>query len=395
MPSTVVPVLGPDVAPIDGLEDLIVHLDKLVADPETKMDPRLFDSVELQLAESNIPPLLPCLLPKLTEVLKTTPHDPAVPVALTIKLLGPVSFPQTLALADEDSLIAALSSPAPSAKALAMTILHKAAASPSDVAHLAAMPTLLSHFLHTWLATPQVEIGEKGSRVLGDLLDTDATSEPLHRPSAGAGPITIDGVTWVNGTSNRSNNNNATEARHLRPRGTGALWNRLFHDPTLYTHLYALPRGKDTLPGAPGHLSAHQTTLAQGRILRILPRLAALDFRAVTQPPQPTLPSPPAEVEVDTSIGLLQFAALRMVDKEDVLMHRNLVHFFDGLLSLLRLRADMDGPEKDLIVRTASAILAEATADDPALRDALRSLPERTVPEEADGLRAFVELVLS
>ncbi|KAL2761021.1 hypothetical protein ACRALDRAFT_2024889 [Sodiomyces alcalophilus JCM 7366] len=390
MSSTVVPVLGPDVAPIDGLEDLIVHLDELVADPQTELNPKIFDFVELQLSESNIPPILPCLLPKLTDILKTTPHDPAVPVSLTIKLLGPVSFSHALTLADQDALISALSSPAPSAKALAMTILHKAAASPSDTAHLATMPLLLSHFLHTWLATPQVEVGEKASRVLGDLLETDATAEPIRRPSSHTAAITVDGVVWANGSTATS----TAEPAHLRPRGQGTLWHRLFHDPTLYTHLYSLPRGKDIL--AASDLTAHQTTLAQGRILRILPRLAALNFAAVTQPPQPTLAPVPdqlAGVDVDTSTGLLPFAALRMVDKEDVLMHRNLVHFFEGLLSLLRLRVDMGGPEKDLIVRTMTGLLAEATADDATLRDALRSLPDRTVHEEKDGLRAFVDLV--
>lgn len=311
---------------------------------------------------------------------------------MTVKLLGPVSFSHILTLADQDSLLSAISSPAPSAKSLAMTILHKAAASPDDAAHLATLPLLLSHFVYTWLATPQVEIGEQGTRVLTDLLEMDATSEPIRRPS-GSAAITINGVTWANGTN--GNGDSAPEPRHLKPRGQGALWHRLFRDPSLYIHLYSLPRGKDVFSGA--DLTPNQTSLAQGRILRILPRLAALDFAAVTNPPQPTLgpvPSQAADAGIDTSTGLLQLAALHMVDRDDVLMHRNLIHFFEGLLSLLRLRVDMGGPERDLIVRTMTGLLADATANDATLRDALRSLPDRTVREEMDALRAFVDQVL-
>ncbi|KAJ0162195.1 hypothetical protein CTA2_4960, partial [Colletotrichum tanaceti] len=56
--------------------------------PRTEAPRRCRASAE----QTNIPPLLPILLPNLTTILKTTPHDPSPIVSLTIKLLSPVPF---------------------------------------------------------------------------------------------------------------------------------------------------------------------------------------------------------------------------------------------------------------------------------------------------------------
>ncbi|KAM0326650.1 hypothetical protein ACHAQA_006519 [Verticillium albo-atrum] len=389
MSGNVVPSYVEGDVPVTGLDELVDHLDKAAEDPEAAFQLKLFDHVELQLTESNTPPLLPILLPKLTAILRTTQQDPAIPVSLTIKLLRPVSFTQTLTLADDAALITALSSPAPSANLLAMTILHKAT-SPADVAVLASMPKVLEEFIRRWLSAPQVEVGERGTRLLGDLLEIDSESPPLRTPREA---ITINGVPWTNGSTNGAGAKDEL-AGHHKPRGQGALWRRITHDADLYNLLVALPQGRDISGEV---LTEHQTTLAQGRLLRLLPRLAVRDFGIVTKAPPKAgddelMGGADPEAEARES-GLLQFVALKMIDKEDMLMHLSLIDFFETLISLLRVRVAEAGEDQDLIVQTLRRILAAATRDDNLLRAAVQDLPERTVPEEAEGLRAFIQKI--
>ena len=90
-----------------------------------------------------------------------------------MKLLRPVPFTQALTLASEDALIQALRSPAPAAAILAITVIAKAARSPGDTAILSIMKGVVENLIRTWLSTPYVEVGEKATKVLGDLLEVD------------------------------------------------------------------------------------------------------------------------------------------------------------------------------------------------------------------------------
>ncbi|MCV5390152.1 hypothetical protein OFC62_36125, partial [Escherichia coli] len=49
MSSHVVPVASSEMAPVLGIEELESHLDQLVAEPETPLNAKLIDDVELQL----------------------------------------------------------------------------------------------------------------------------------------------------------------------------------------------------------------------------------------------------------------------------------------------------------------------------------------------------------
>ena len=309
--------------------------------------------------ETNTPPLIPRLLPKITDILKRYQQDPAVLCSLAIKLLGPLSFTQVMSLASEEAIIMALRSPAPSANLLAMTILHKAAKSPGDAAILAAMKDIITSFLAKWLCAPQVEVGEKGAKVLGDLLDVDSDT----RPTEG---LALSGV----------------EIAVRRVPGQGFMWRRIFHDRDVYKLILSLCSNGSHYSSADG-LTSLQLSLAQGRLLRVLPRLAALNLAALTKTNFPELHQQLENPGVDA--GLLQFAALHMIDKEDVLMHMNLIDFFEALLSIQRI-----APFSQYKMDTLRAIFREATRRDDTLKKAILSLPERTAPDEADELRQFI-----
>ncbi|KAI4863807.1 hypothetical protein F4820DRAFT_459276 [Hypoxylon rubiginosum] len=347
-----------DIVPVSGVDELDKHLDDILIDPTLPSIPKLFDDVELQLTDANIPPLIPRLLPKVTEILKQYQQDPAVLCSLATKLLGPVNFTQVLSLASEEALIQALRSPAPSANILAMTVLEKAARSPSDAAILAMMNQIVTNFLTQWLSAPQVEVGEKGSRVLGDLLDVDCDTRPP------------DGLS-VNGT----------EIVVGRPPGQGLMWRRIFHDRDIYDLILSLCSSS-------GPLNSQQQSLAQGRLLRILPRLAALNFRAVTWTDFSDLNQRCANFSGNG--GLMHFAALHMVDKEDILMHLTLIDFFEVLLSIQRIT-----PFSTYKIDTLKGLVKEATTQDKALEAALLSLYERKLPEEAEELGPFIQEILN
>lgn len=253
-----------------------------------------------------------------------------------------------------------------------MAILHKAASSASDAAQLASMPRVLEELIRTWLSSPDVQVGEKGNKLLGDLLEVDSEVPALQEVRHA---VTVDGVAWSSGPVNGQNGTR-------RPTGSGQLWQRITNDSSIFNLLLSLAKGQDP-SGAT--LTAHQTSLAQGRVLRVLPRLAALDFGRVARPLGGG----------DQGQSLLHFASISMVDKKDMLMHLTLIDYFEALVSLLRIRVDQGGVDNSFITLTLRRIIEEATTDDNVLKAALLGLPDRTVPEEADGLRAFVQDIVS
>ncbi|KAK4183416.1 hypothetical protein QBC35DRAFT_113522 [Podospora australis] len=369
-----------DNVPIIGLDELDKHLDDLIADPNLSLVHKLFDDVEIQLTDSNIPALLPSFLPKLTTLLKQYHGNPEAIVSLTIKFLGPVSFTQVLQLASEESLIQALSAPAPDANILVMTIIGKAAATPNDAAILSVMPDLFRAFIQRWLTAPQVEVGQKGGKVLGDLLDIDCPLPPPP-PARADAPIPTH-----------------TELVLRRAPGKGLLWELLFNNESMYRLLLDILSGRDE---ALAEGDTHQLSLAHGRILRILPRLATLNLEAISTS-QFTATTPSYNINghsagfEDGSMsaprpgdGLLQFAALYMVDKKDVLMHFNLVDFFETFVSLMRV-----AEHSARRVEITKALLRDAVASDDTLKNALLTLPERIVEEERGLLRAWLTEIM-
>ncbi|EPE24189.1 hypothetical protein GLAREA_08039 [Glarea lozoyensis ATCC 20868] len=297
---------------VSGLEDLEAHLRQVIAFPDTQLDAKLFDDVELQLNETNIPPIIPRLLPQLTQILLTYEKDPSLLASMIIKLLRPMKFTEALTLASEDALIQALRSPAPSANLLAMTIIGKATRSPGDTAILSIMKGVIESLIHTWLSTPHVEVGERATQMLGDLLEVDCD----RRISAGI-DTKMSGLQIAGG---------------MAP-GQGLLWRRIFHDREIYGLLLSLCSFHTSGDGE-HQLDKRQKSLAQGRLLRLLPRLSCLDFYTVSHSQFPDIDRQYGIP--DGEEGLLYFAMVDMVNKEeDMLMHITLIDLFVELLVVM------------------------------------------------------------
>ncbi|VUC22394.1 unnamed protein product, partial [Clonostachys rosea] len=127
--------------------------------------------------------------------------------------------------------------------------------------------------------------------------------------------------------------------------------------------------------------TTRQVTLSQGRLLRLLPRLATLNLAPLIAKSAPDL---------FAGESLLYWASLKMIDYNDVLVHLNLVDFFETLVSVMRVaetRSSIVDEEVGALIRTASK-------DDTVLRDALKVLPDRTIEEEAEPLREYITKLL-
>lgn len=288
--------------------------------------------------------MIPRLLPNLTQILLTYDKDPTIFASLSIKLLRPIKFTEALTLASEDALIQALESPAPSANILAITVLAKASRSPSDTAILSIMKGVVGSFVRRWLSTPHVEVGEKATQALGDLLEVDCD----RRSSAG-----ID--TKMSGMQLAGT-----------PSGQGLLWRRIFQDRDIYGLIFSLCSSK-TIGTGEEQLDERQKSLAQGRLLRLLPRLAAFDFHTVTRTQFP-------EIErqyglQDGEHGLLFFAMVDMVDKQDILMHLNLIDLFIEFLEKMS-TAELTQPTLDYL----ASLTKKVAGSDGALYKTLEAI---------------------
>jgi hypothetical protein len=260
-------------------------------------------------------------------------------------------------LASEDSLVQALKSPAPSANILAIAVIEKAARSPSDTAILSIMKGVVEEFLRIWLSTPHVEVGEKATKVLGDLLDVDCDRR------------TID--TKMNGM----------EISSRKPSGQGLLWRRIFQDREIYQLIFELC-SFETVGTGTGQLDERQKSLAQARLLRVLPRLSALDFYTISHTNFPDIEQQYGLHEGEQ--GLLWFAATDMVKKEeDMLMHITVIDFFAEFLETMSL-TDITQPTMEYL----RELLRKVTATDQTMYKSLESIalnPE-SAPELVDLL---------
>ncbi|KAG6074520.1 hypothetical protein E4U33_002462 [Claviceps sp. LM78 group G4] len=362
-----------DNVPIKGLCELEAHLQQLNDDPSLPFQVDLLEDVELQLTEDNIPPLLPRLLPLLAGCLKVTAQDPTPLLSLTTKVLSPLSFTQRLEIADPPSLLTALSSPLPGVNLLAFTIIRKAADFPSDVSILRAIPNLVGEMVRCWLATESVDVGEFAARVLRELLETDCDIPQYYAVDEQDSQTCVD--------------SNETNAERRVP-GHGQLWQLIFSSRPILSLIqrYCSVEAETTDGTLPRAM--HQVTISQGRLLRLLPRLCAMNYPVLSRCVYPDLFVLPSAEIGQLGQGLLQWAALGMVDRRDFLMNLNLIDFFETLVSIMR-RCKRSS-ELDSLIGNMVKTAIRFDDSEHKVEVSLKTLPSRTVEEEAEPLRAYI-----
>ncbi|KAK4951658.1 hypothetical protein LTR28_006796 [Elasticomyces elasticus] len=277
------------------IEQLTAHLDALDQDPSTALDVRLLDTCALVLPGS-VGEATSTLITRLSETLPKLLQDPSPAIPFLMKLLEPYSFTDVLAFQSVD-FVGGLQTAALPYNDLVLSLLQKAASKASDAAILAGRPEVIAALVTLWLCTPDAGVADKAGRVLYELLKVDRETPQ------------------------------GANCEHLASRPLGLVWRRVFRDRDIYGLIFDICTLKP-IKKEP-QLSKSQKTLAQARLMDWLPALGAQDWAAITQSYHRDIESQYGVKEA----GLLEFAALHMVDfKDDVLMHRCLIDFFAKLL---------------------------------------------------------------
>ncbi|KAH7322919.1 hypothetical protein B0I35DRAFT_407336 [Stachybotrys elegans] len=356
-----------DVAPILGLDQFRLHLEELQQNQEVVPDATLIDDISIQLTDYNTPPLLPWMLPALANVLRSTQHDAGALFQITVKLTKSLDFTTCLGLADEETMLTMLDSPVDGANLLALHIIHKAANDPNDASILAERPVVFERLVRRWLQAPSTRVASHAEQVLGDLLEVDCS------------------IPIVNGSSLPRQHQVVTPPMRRRHGEVGhdELWNIFFSNQVL--SLIKTTCGQSENDAR----NLSDITIAQGRVLRLLPRLASFNLHAVSDTSHAQVFPLPDAVAEAVGCGLLQWATLGMIDQTDELMERTLVDFFEQLVLNMRDHTRRAGDQTILkkLVRTT-------TQTDPRIMSALKSLPQNVEEEDEERTRVFIEQLL-
>jgi hypothetical protein len=304
-------------APTMVFQELSEHLQKVDEDPTTQLDTDLLERCELstntpeyrgQIWKETRPLFLQiaALLPKLQQ-------DPSSLTHFIVKLAEPYRFED---IKDIDFEIG-LDLKATAFHSLILTLLGKAATSSTDVQTLANRPTVISAIVRLWLCTQDAGVATQAEDLITSLLEVSKNE-----------PVSMDGKS------------------SLHTYGTGPMWRRLFSDQDIsslyyhYTSLKSLPSPAQPI------LNKRDKTVSQARLLSWLPRVAAMNWDAVTS-------SYGLDVEREVGLkeeqGLLHYAALKMVNiEDDMLMHMTLLSFFSILITTVKTKPHLSHYDSSL-----------------------------------------------
>ncbi|KAF1932597.1 uncharacterized protein M421DRAFT_416223 [Didymella exigua CBS 183.55] len=287
------------------LSSLSAHLQIIESEPTTQLNTELIEQCELFTSTAEYrgqtwketQPLflqIAALLPQLQQ-------DPSPLVHFITKLATPYRFED---IKDVDFEIA-LDLQATPFHGLILSLLHKATASSADTQVLANRPDVVAAIVRLWLCTQDTGVATQAEDLLFSLLKASKNE-----------PLSITGE----------------DTGHTH--GTGPMWRRLFNDQDVrslyYHHTYLQKLSSPPLPD----LSKREKTIAQARLLSLLPRVGSLHWDTLVVPHATDVER---EIGLSEDQGLLHYATMKMVDtEEDMLMYMTLISFFSKLITTVK-----------------------------------------------------------
>ncbi|KAL3474545.1 hypothetical protein BJX99DRAFT_231535 [Aspergillus californicus] len=274
-------------------DEVVAHLQQVQIEPSTPLDQTLLDKLKLELTESTDRKVPAALLTQISQLLPILQEDPTPITTLGIKSAAYFSFTELRAVDPPINFIAGFRAPSPPVNLLALTLLRKASHISSDAAIVAGDPELVSSLIELWLSTPSTAVAQAALDSLWALLEVDLTS-------------TLENAKDIFG-------------------GQGLMWRRVFTDKDVYGRIFSFC--SLTADGVSG-LSNREKSVAQGRLMTFLVKAGQLRWDFISSPQIPDI-----EAQYQSQ-SLLHFAACKMVDKSDVLMHMTQLNFFRELLEI-------------------------------------------------------------
>lgn len=273
------------------------HLEQVQRDPSRRLDLSLLDRLKLELTENTDRVVPSTLLTQVSQLLPVVQEDPTPLTTLGMKAAANFTFTDLRSIDPPVNLIAGFRASSPPVNLLALSLLGKAGQVASDAAIMAGDSELVTSLIELWLSTSSTAVAQAALDVIWALLEIDLAS-PLE-------------------TGEQSNENVGV--------GQGLVWRRMFTDKGVYGSLFSLCSLADD---GPGSLPKRDKTVAQGRLMSLLVKAGRLRWDIISKPQIPEVEN---RYQCDS---LLHFAACRMVDKDDVLMHMTLLGFFHDLLEI-------------------------------------------------------------
>lgn len=291
------------------------HLDQVQRDPSTPLNLTLLDKFSMELTENTDRSITAALLSQIPQLLVVLQEDPTPITTLGIKATAYSTFTDLLSV----DFIAGFQATSPPINLLALSLLSKAGRAPSDAAIVAGNPELVVSLFELWLSTNSTAVSQAAIDTIWALLEIDLASA-LENVESGRASL---------------------EAYE----GQGLMWRRVFTDKRVYGLLFSCC----SLDGE-GSLSKRQKTIAQGRLMDLLVKAGRRRWDIISRSQVPDI-----EAKYHCS-SLLHFAACRMVNTKDVLMHMTLLNFYRELI-------EIDTP--GLVAR--SSVQSISTLSSPAL----------------------------
>ncbi|KAF3940007.1 hypothetical protein ABW19_dt0203987 [Dactylella cylindrospora] len=269
----------------DTAKNLQAHLEGFTN--STDLDVKLVDTFRLQLNEDSRKAALPIFLPLLTKTLPLT-SSPQPLCALLIALLEPIPFNELLNLTTPAEILPTLSFPNAHIQLMGLKLLQKATATASSAHALASHPDLVASIVNLSLVASNTEVADLASKILLDLLAVDSV-----------GPAGV---------------------------GEGLIWRRVFGDKDIYQSFF----DNCSWRNKSASMSRAEKTLAQARLLAMLPKMAGLNWDMVSRS---HFPQVEARFEGEGTLdGLLGFATAMVEMEFDVLMYMTVIEFYSEFL---------------------------------------------------------------
>lgn len=200
-------------------------------------------------------------------------------------------FKRVLTIQPRVDFTAGFSSPLPTVNLAVLSLLEKATFRTSDVDIVAGRADVVAALITLWLCTQDTTVAERAHDVIEGLLLADEGG---------------------NTTGNR-----AIMDENL-------MWRRVLRDKDIYGSIFSIC--SLSTADQEGSLSKREKTVSQARLLGMLLKIDSDPVRTSQIP----------EIEQRFGVkngGLLQFAAIHMVDyRDDVLMHMTLINFYAAYL---------------------------------------------------------------
>ena len=200
-------------------------------------------------------------------------------------------FTRVLAIHPPVDFTAGLSSTIPSINLTVLSLLKEATYRKSDIDIVAGKADVVAALIKLWLCTPDTAVAEQAHEVITGLLKQQVSGD------GGENAMSDSGFLKEN-----------------------LMWRRILRDRDIYGSIFSIC--SLTTVGQEGSLSRREKTLSQARLLEMLLNIDSGPVRMSQIP----------DIEERFGVqngGLLQFAAIHMVDyRDDVLMHITLLDFY-------------------------------------------------------------------